>query len=73
MKEKAYYENVNVKNEVKLRKLLEQLPDFCKQFFIGIEPTTSSRTRIAYAYDMPELYRKGYSALAFRRAHAYGY
>ena len=49
MKEKAYYENVNVKNEVKLRKLLEQLPDFCKQFFIGIEPTTSSRTRIAYA------------------------
>ncbi len=52
MKEKAYYENVNVKNEVKLRKLLEQLPDFCKQFFIGIEPTTSSRTRIAYAYDI---------------------
>lgn len=49
---KAYYENVNVKNEVKLRKLLEQLPDFCKQFFIGIEPTTSSRTRIAYAYDI---------------------
>lgn len=52
MKEKAYYENVNVKNEVKLRKLLETLPGFCKQFFIGIEPTTASRTRIAYAYDI---------------------
>lgn len=52
MKEKAYHENVNVKNEVKLRKLLETLPPFCKQFFIGIEPTTSSRTRIAYAYDI---------------------
>jgi site-specific recombinase XerD len=52
MKEKAYYENVNIKNEVKLRKLLENLPAFCKQFFIGIEPTTSSRTRIAYAYDI---------------------
>lgn len=52
MKEKAYYENVNVKNEVKLRKMLEELPPFCKQFFIGIEPTTSSRTRIAYAYDI---------------------
>jgi site-specific recombinase XerD len=52
MKEKAYYENVNIKNEVKLRKLLENLPPFCKQFFIGIEPTTSSRTRIAYAYDI---------------------
>ena len=52
MKEKAYYENVNVKNEVKLRHLLEELPPFCRQFFIGIEPTTSSRTRIAYAYDI---------------------
>lgn len=52
MKEKAYYENVNVKNEVKLRKVLETLPPFCRQFFIGIEPTTSSRTRIAYAYDI---------------------
>lgn len=52
MKEKAYYENVNVKNEVKLRRILETLPVFCKQFFIGIEPTTSSRTRLAYAYDI---------------------
>lgn len=52
MKEKAYYENVNVKNEVKLRKLLGELPRFCRQFFIGIESTTSSRTRIAYAYDV---------------------
>ncbi len=52
MKEKAYYEDVNKKNEVKLRKMLSGLPPFCKQFFIGIEPTTSSRTRIAYAYDI---------------------
>lgn len=52
MKEKAYYENVNLKNEVKLRKMLETLPIFCKQFFIGIEPTTASRTRLAYAYDL---------------------
>lgn len=52
MKEKAYYENVNVKNEVKLRQMLDELPPFCRQFFIGIEPTTSSRTRIAYAYDI---------------------
>lgn len=52
MKEKAYYETINVKNEVKLRKLLETLPPFCKQFFIGIEATSSSRTKIAYAYDI---------------------
>lgn len=52
MKEKAYHESVNIKNEMKLRKLLEELPRFCRQFFIGIEPTTASRTRIAYAYDI---------------------
>lgn len=52
MKEKAYYESVNVKNEVKLRKMLDELPSFCRQFFIGIESTTASRTRIAYAYDI---------------------
>ena len=52
MKEKAYYKKVNVKNETLLRNLLQKMPTYCKQFFIGIEPTTSSRTRIAYAYDL---------------------
>ncbi len=52
MKEKAYHEDVNVKNEVRLRNLLKELPPFCRQFFIGIEATTASRTRIAYAYDI---------------------
>jgi site-specific recombinase XerD len=52
MKEKAYYEDVNIKNELKLREMLKKLPPFCKQFFIAIEPRTSSRTRIAYAYDL---------------------
>ena len=41
-----------MKNEIKLRELCVELPDFCKEFFRGIEPTTSSRTRIAYAYDL---------------------
>ena len=44
MKEKAYHEKVNVKNEVKLRRLLDELPAFCRQFFIGIEATTGWRT-----------------------------
>jgi len=52
MKERAYHENVNIKNELHLRELISELPPFCKQFFIGIEPTTSSGTRIAYAYDL---------------------
>lgn len=52
MKERAYYEDTNVKNEIKLREMLDALPRFCKQFFIGIEQTTASRTRLAYAYDL---------------------
>ncbi len=52
MKERTYYEDIDKKNELKLRSLLETLPKFCKTFFIGIEPTTSSRTRLAYAYDL---------------------
>lgn len=52
IKEKAYHESQNIKNELHLRELMRNLPRFCKQFFIGIEHTTASRTRIAYAYDL---------------------
>ncbi len=30
----------------------EELPSFCSDFFRGIETSTSTRTRIAYAYDL---------------------
>lgn len=52
MKEKTYHEDINIKNELHLRELIANLPRFCKQFFIGIEHKTASRTRIAYAYDL---------------------
>jgi site-specific recombinase XerD len=52
MAEHNYHDQVNIDNAVKLRTLLEALPRFCKDFFRGIENTTSSRTRIAYAYDL---------------------
>ena len=52
MAEKNYHDKVIIDNEIKLRKLTSLLPRFCNQFFIGIEPTSSSRTRIAYAYDL---------------------
>ena len=52
MKEKAYHEDVNIKNELQLRELIKKLPKFCLEFFIGIESKTASRTRIAYAYDL---------------------
>ena len=47
-----YHEQVIIKNELKLRELQKQLPRFCGEFFRGIDSTTSSRTRIAYGYDL---------------------
>lgn len=35
-----------------MRNVLSELPPFCKQFFRGIENNTSSKTRLAYAYDL---------------------
>ena len=32
--------------------MMTTLPPFCTEFFRGIEPRTSTRTRIAYAYDL---------------------
>lgn len=52
MAEQNYHDQVNIENSIKLRSLLENLPRFCKDFFRGVESTTSSRTRIAYAYDL---------------------
>ena len=52
MASRPYHEQVDMMNTVKLRELTEALPSFVRYFFRGIEPTTSSRTRIAYAYDL---------------------
>ena len=41
-----------MQNTLKLRSLTATLPPFVRTFFRGIEPQTSSRTRIAYAYDL---------------------
>lgn len=47
-----YHDQVTVDNNLKLREHLKQLPKFAAAYFRAIEPTTSSRTRIAYAYDL---------------------
>ncbi|MDD6037513.1 MAG: tyrosine-type recombinase/integrase [bacterium] len=52
MKEKAYHEKVTITNAVRLRDQMKFLPRFCREYFLGIEPSTSSRTRLAYAYDL---------------------
>ena len=52
MKQLPYHEQKDRENIKKLRLMIQELPPFCPEFFRGIEPQTSSRTRIAYAYDM---------------------
>jgi len=47
-----YHEQQNRLNTTKLRKVLIDLPDFAIEFFRGIEQKTSSKTRIAYGYDL---------------------
>ena len=52
MSEFNYHDKLKVINTQKLRNLIGELPSFCSDFFRGIEPTTSVKTRIAYAYDL---------------------
>ncbi len=52
MKQLPYHEQKDRENVKKLRMMIQELPPFCPEFFRGIEPQTSSRTRIAYAYDL---------------------
>ena len=47
-----YHDQKNADNMVKLREILKTLPPFCREFFLGIKDTTSTRTRLAYAYDL---------------------
>jgi len=56
-KNRNYHDQVAIDNAVKLRELTNKLPKFCAEFFRGIEPTTSSRTRIAYAYDLTVFFK----------------
>jgi site-specific recombinase XerD len=52
IKNKDWHEQVDIINTLKLREQLESLPPFARTFFRSIEHNTTSRTRIAYAYDL---------------------
>ena len=50
--DKSYHAKKDKEQIKKLDELLTELPKFCKTFFRGIEQTTSSSTRLGYAYDL---------------------
>lgn len=51
-KTKSYHEQTQIDNTLRLREVLKTLPPFAKDYFRAIEPRSSSRTRINYAYDI---------------------
>ena len=53
----TYHQQSIQQNTQKLRNLLNEMPKFCKDFFRGIEPSTSARTRVGYAYDLRTFFR----------------
>lgn len=48
----TYHDKVNIENTLRLREITTSLPSFCRDFFLGIKDVTSTRTRLAYAYDL---------------------
>ena len=51
-KDDKYYTEQDKLNVLRMREVLDTLPRFLRQYFRGIEPTTSARTRLGYAYDL---------------------
>ena len=51
-KKVTYHEQTDIENTLRLRDVLKTLPPFCRDFFRAIEPRTTTKTRISYAYDI---------------------
>lgn len=48
----TYHEQKDVENILRLREVLTTLPPFCRDYFRAIDTTTTTKTRISYAYDI---------------------
>lgn len=49
---KTYHEQIQMEQTLRLREVLKTLPPFARDYFRAIEPRSSARTRINYAYDI---------------------
>ena len=54
---RSYHEEKDIQNTLQLRALLTTFPPFAKYYFRAVEPTTSTRTRLSYAYDIRTFFR----------------
>lgn len=53
----VYHEELKIKETQLLREVQQDLPPFLQEFFRGISQTTSTKTRLAYAYDLRVFFR----------------
>lgn len=53
----TYSEQINTKNTIRLRELLEKMPPFCKDYFRGIATSTSASTRVGYCRNLYTFFR----------------
>ena len=51
-KKQTYHEHTDIENTLRLRQVLATLPSFCRDYFRAIDATTTTKTRISYAYDI---------------------
>ena len=49
---RTYHEQTRIDQTIRLREVLKTLPPFAKDYFRAIEPKSSAKTRINYAYDV---------------------
>lgn len=52
MQTKTYHEQIQIDETIRLREILQTLPPFAKDYFRAIEPRSSAKTRMNYAYDI---------------------
>ena len=57
MKRVTYHDENDLKNTMRLREMLQELPPFAADYFRGILGSTSTRTRLSYAYDIRIFFR----------------
>lgn len=53
-----YFDKRDIKNSEKIEEILQNdLPDYCREYFVGISMNTTTLTRLNYAYDIRTFFR----------------
>ena len=53
-----YFDKRDIKNTDKIEEILKNdLPDYCREYFVGISMNTSTLTRKNYAYDIRTFFK----------------